>query len=212
MATLSSLVETIARVEGIDPLQVGWIARQLREADLIRKGGRGRGGARMTPEDAANLVIAVNAASSPKEAVAVVGVYRSLTWQPELFGRDQEWEALREDPFKSVFRGWVSAGEAIEKLILMAVPVFKPLSELEEALDRESLDIEIEFVRPLQSIGIKIHRYDPPQNEEDSGEYYAAEVGSFVSLDPATAPESDRSDRVRITHKTILEVGKALAS
>ena len=41
MATLSALVDTIAAVEGIDPATVTLVARHIREARLIRTGGRG---------------------------------------------------------------------------------------------------------------------------------------------------------------------------
>lgn len=212
MATLSSLVETIAGVEGVDPLQVGWIARQLREAGLIRKGGRGRGGARMTPEDAVNLLIGVNSTGTPKEAVKAVTTFRALVWRSEKTFPNTQVEADREDPFRSIFRQRVSCGEALEKLILMATPVFKPVSELSEVLDRENLNIEIEFVRPRASVSVKIFHYTPPENDEDTGEYWEAESGSFVPSFLGLDPDEDRTDRVRITHTTILEVGKVLAS
>jgi hypothetical protein len=212
MATLSSLVETIAGVEGVDPLQVSWIARQLREAEFIRKGGRGRGGARMTPEDAVNLLIGVNATGSPKEAVQAVKTFRSLVWEPNERFTDRTVEADREDPFRSIFRTRVTFEDVLGKLILMSVPQFKPTSELEEVLNREHLEIEIEFVRPVASVDVRVFYYSRPTDEEDLGEYWAAEDGSFVLTAPQLKPDEDRTDRVRITHKTILEVGKVLAS
>lgn len=212
MATLSSLVEAIARIEGVDPLQVGWIARQLREAELIRKGGRGRGGARMQPDDAVNLLIGVNATGSPKEAVAAVAIYRSLIWRSDEKLQGRDWEADREDPFKAVFRVGVTFAEALEKILLMAVPVFKPISELEEALNREDVELHIEFIRPRPSVSISIFNYEEPAHDEDTPHGFVLEHGVFV---PRTKSESliqDRTDRVRITERTILGVGRALAS
>lgn len=79
MALLSALVKAIADVEGIDEVQVGWVARHLREAGLISQAGRGRGAAHMTCTDAANLLIGVNAAFSAKEAVAAVQSFGNST-------------------------------------------------------------------------------------------------------------------------------------
>src|ERR1700704_3688635 len=78
MTTLSELVNTIAKVEGIDPATVTLIARSVREAGFITTGGRGPSAARMTYRDAANLIIAVNASPTAREAPHTVQVYRAL--------------------------------------------------------------------------------------------------------------------------------------
>src|SRR4051794_11597802 len=78
MATLSELVEILARVEGIEPATVGLVARNLREAGLITTRGRGLSAANMSFRDAANLLIAVNATVSAREAPETLRNYRRL--------------------------------------------------------------------------------------------------------------------------------------
>lgn len=98
MATLSDLVETIAKAEGLDPATVSLIARNVREAGLITTGGRGLSAAKMTSADAANLLIAVNATVAARHAPQTVRVYRSL-----------------ESRVGKIFLG--KLGDAIEKMI-----------------------------------------------------------------------------------------------
>ena len=87
MATLSSLVETVARVEALDPSTVALFAREIRQAGLIKTGGRGNSAARMDFEDATNLLIAVNTARSIREAPLMVSKFRALqAWDGDFFG------------------------------------------------------------------------------------------------------------------------------
>jgi hypothetical protein len=59
MATPGELVKTTATALGIPEGTVFQFDRQLSEAGLRSKGGRGRSAAKVTPEDAANLLIAI---------------------------------------------------------------------------------------------------------------------------------------------------------
>ena len=87
MATLSALVETIARVEGLDPSTVAQIAREIRQAGFIKTGGRGTSAAQMDFEDATNLLIAVNTARTIREAPQMVSAFRALqAWDGDFFG------------------------------------------------------------------------------------------------------------------------------
>ena len=77
MATLSLLVDIVATVEGLDRDRVGAIARAVREAELIATHGRGTSAAHMGVADAANLLIAVNAAETARSAPEIVRRYRA---------------------------------------------------------------------------------------------------------------------------------------
>ena len=59
MATPGQLVRTMSEVLGISTATVGQYDRQLAEAGLRSVSGRGSGAAKMTPADAANLLIAI---------------------------------------------------------------------------------------------------------------------------------------------------------
>ena len=78
MARLSQLVPTVANVLGVPEKTVNVFSRNLREAGLISSGGRGPGGAHMTPFDAANLIIAVAGSNLVKDAVETVKHYAEL--------------------------------------------------------------------------------------------------------------------------------------
>jgi hypothetical protein len=78
MATLTELVKTVAKVEGMDPATVGLFARAVREAGLIATRGRGASAAKMDFMDAANLLIAVNASDMARDAPITVRTYRRL--------------------------------------------------------------------------------------------------------------------------------------
>lgn len=58
MTKLSELIMHCSNVLDIRDTTVREVARRLREADQIKTGGRGRGGADMSPEDGASLIMA----------------------------------------------------------------------------------------------------------------------------------------------------------
>ena len=78
MAKLSDLISTLADAVDMPETTVGAYARRLRKAGKLSTGGRGFGGAEMTPRDAANLLIAVMS-GSPTYAVERVSAYGALT-------------------------------------------------------------------------------------------------------------------------------------
>jgi hypothetical protein len=59
MATPGDLVKVTAAVLGLPEVYVHSIYRALREAGLVTKGGRGPSAARMSPKDAAALLVAI---------------------------------------------------------------------------------------------------------------------------------------------------------
>src|SRR3712207_5289130 len=78
MALLSHLVQALATVEELDPVNVRFYARSLRENGLISQRGRGRGAAQMTTSDAANLIIGVNASALAIDVGKVTPEYRAV--------------------------------------------------------------------------------------------------------------------------------------
>src|SRR5262245_32503253 len=82
MATPGQLVQAVASALGLSSATVTQFDRQLAEASLRSKGGRGTSAASVTAIDAANLLISILAApvagSAIKEAVAICTAYGSL--------------------------------------------------------------------------------------------------------------------------------------
>lgn len=71
MARLPALIETLAHFDTREPSAIRYAARALREAKLLSTAKSGLGAAEMTPADAASLVVALNAAETPQQYVAV---------------------------------------------------------------------------------------------------------------------------------------------
>lgn len=78
MASPGEMVKVIAGVLGVPEPQVVQHDRNLAVAGLRTVGGRGRSAAKMTPLDAANLLIGVAASSMVKETVEIVNDYADL--------------------------------------------------------------------------------------------------------------------------------------
>jgi hypothetical protein len=82
MATPGELVRTVAQVLGIPEATVTQHDRNLASAGLRTKGGRGRSAARVTPQDAAHLLIAICGAplwgATVKESLATCERYSAL--------------------------------------------------------------------------------------------------------------------------------------
>lgn len=78
MASIGKLISAVAEAEGMDEGSVKLIARYAREAGHISQGTYGPGAAKMTVRDAANLIIAVNAAGSAKSSANAIDQFRDL--------------------------------------------------------------------------------------------------------------------------------------
>lgn len=79
MAKLSDLVRTVADLTDVPLSSVTVVARVLREAELIKSGGRGRGGANMGSTDAAHLLLGVITLGDTTKAAEVVGGLQQAT-------------------------------------------------------------------------------------------------------------------------------------
>jgi hypothetical protein len=78
MATLNDLVSEIADQTNFSKAAVFGFGRFAREAGLIKQGGRGKGGARIAEQDAANLLIAIGGASITREAPEAIRLFRPM--------------------------------------------------------------------------------------------------------------------------------------
>ncbi|MGH7048686.1 MAG: hypothetical protein ACREE2_20115 [Stellaceae bacterium] len=218
-AILSDLVETIAEIEGIDPGTVGLIARKLREEGLIAMSGRGPSAAKMGPADAANLLIAVNAANTTEEAVGVVRQYRRL----------QAAQAIDlSEPSRDVRLGRL--GEAIEQLLEgiarseLAEPFMGRGFELnfQEAFGRGDVRIELRFCKSAPEASLRMTAV-PPAGEVDPDRLrhllavirpdVVLEFGPAASREPPAKnkkPCGDLVEETRITDQTLFAVGRLI--
>ncbi len=136
MAKLSDLIPATASVLGVPEKTVAIYARHLREARLITTGGRGPGGADMTPRDCANLLIAIMGAEYAKDAAQVIKKYRPIVTGGKWRLSKMPIDALTQLPEHHQF------GNALEALITAATD-----GSLEQALEVVS-----ERVRELRSV------------------------------------------------------------
>ncbi len=72
VAKLSELIPCVAKVTGVTEASVAVHARHLRAERLISTSGRGPGGAEMTAEDAAALLVSIIGADQAKNGPAIV--------------------------------------------------------------------------------------------------------------------------------------------
>lgn len=229
MALLSTLVKAIADVEGIDEVQVGWVARHLREAGHISQAGRGRGAAQMSSSDAANLLIGVNAATGAKNGAEAVSLYRSLPCGKA--------NLLKETRLSEAFKLGQDFGRSLEVLLELSRPADSGFSELvrcvfagshffgsvsadrfdallieESAKMEKTFSSEITFSRPYPNVSVLISDNVAKDvlgrsilDEEDP----IAEI-EFWDRASKWPLDADRDERVRISLKTVIKVGNVL--
>jgi hypothetical protein len=101
MATLSDLVSEIALQTDLPKSTIFAFGRFAREAGFISQGGRGKGGAKMTDQDAANLLIALGGTSVTREAPDAIRRFRPM----------QGYVTFLDDDLENLFREWLSPFE-----------------------------------------------------------------------------------------------------
>jgi len=189
MATLSQLVDVVAAVEGLDRERVGAIARVVREAGLIATHGRGTSAAQMGLADAANLLIAVNAAETARSAPEIVRRYRA--------SRTNDRKQLE---FGLTFEAMIAAAERRRLADHLMSLGFGPAGDLREKLGdaREKFDLRIEFTgsRPLVIIECRIPMSAMPK------------FLPFYPRDSTARAQADR--RTAISHRTIHAIAENL--
>lgn len=126
MATLSELTNLLSKVTGLPEASIFAYGRFAREAGYISQGGRGRGGAAMTYEDAANLLIAVCGTSVTREAGETIQSYRAASGWVKVHDRRNErgfTQWLRTYDFgnrQDSTNGMLSLGRFLESVLRMA--------------------------------------------------------------------------------------------
>jgi hypothetical protein len=214
------LVEIVARVEGMDPATVSLIARNVREAGLISTGGRGLSAAKMTLADAVNLLIAVNATVTAREAPQTVRNYCRL----------ETVVGLRSAPSPQP-RGRIQLGDALKHLIVAAsnrtlqsylsstVPVL-----ISQEFYKEQVQIEFVFHKPTPYAYLTISALDGSISV--TGGIHPGDASFDILFKDATKIEfefnlpsdqvkrharkhyGDRKDTTSIGYPTIRAIGK----
>jgi hypothetical protein len=95
---------------------VGVFARHLRMARLLNTGGRGRGGAEMTPTDCTNMILAMTSGLLAQDAAEAVNTYRNLRQSYVDYTRD---EGAPVVPWIDELKG-ATLGTVIDRLIASA--------------------------------------------------------------------------------------------
>jgi hypothetical protein len=229
MATLSKLVKAVAQVEGLDEVTVGIYARAAREAGFISQGGRGRGAAQMTIEDAANLLIAVNGCPLAKDVKKRLPAIRKLPWLNSSAGRLPK----RHHGLRQLFLDkTLEFGQWLEKLLLLATPsgqgnqnelskmlIGVPLKREIDRAKRSKIDfpqtalLQIRFwlARPSAEVVLLGPRLYRGHSQEPIYMLLTADVSFDADVRAAGSPyRGDRAEAVIISDATIAAVAKAL--
>ncbi len=214
MTRLPQLIDQVSKTSGRDRASVEHCARAIREAGFITTTKRGVGAASMTARDAANLIIAANAAESTKEALQAVPQFRSL----------KKWYSTAETKtFEDVFARLKAAptfGEALEELIESAPELVASFRQYLDAAYGDTagaalargdwaVRLVIELGRWPASASIKIER--TARTAENSGWIEAYAFNFIVDMEQVKAGQyldppdgCDRKTTVRFGLKTVL--------
>lgn len=212
MATPGDLVVTTAAVLGLSAATVAQYDRQLSQTGLRSKSGRGRSAARVTPQDAANLLIAILASPiagpSIKTAAASCRTYGGLKEQSKVSERKSF--ALIGDQWLRKLQPGHSFAEALAALIDAAGH-----SELFRARNQEGTDqtdfvmgIRMDGPAPGAEILFYTSLYDLRRSTQ-SGRLVYTPLGDDGQEEQ---PPGDLYQDRRITFRTIRALGELVAS
>ncbi|MFB0488397.1 hypothetical protein ABIE45_000983 [Methylobacterium sp. OAE515] len=194
MALLSTMVERIAEVEGVETAYASGIARYLREAGLLTQAGRGRGAAHMTSLDAARFLIGLNASATAKDAPEAVKVFEAIT---------NNWET-QSDVSGVCVKGETFLSAVVALLGLCADP------SLREKIESADLEIEVQFIRPVAHAYIFISVTHWDDQVPDTRRIAKALYGDTMRLFKKGAP--DRLDTCKISQRTLLVAADVIAN
>jgi hypothetical protein len=189
MASLGALVEIVADAEGVDSQRVAAFARSIREAGLITSRGRGPSAAEMSEADAANLLIAVNAAETARAAPDTVRRFRALRTNRK-----------NQRAFGSVLEEMMAAAvknELVDYLLDVDLgPIGIDRDKQRHALRTFHMRIEFQHKRPMAVIECRMPSIAMPKTMT----FYPPNEGGVV---PAKV---DRRTITEITQNIILAV------
>jgi len=168
MAKIPALVSALARVDGRERKTIDHIARVAREDGYLPTGKRGGGAADTTPRVAADLLIALNGADTPKEAGIAIDRFRSL--QQFTPGNSKKFRDLVDSydsqptPIQRVMDA-KTFGQALEGLIETVPELVASLwGYWREAYDRTAdIDADPEFLSAMRvglfGLNVTFERY-----------------------------------------------------
>lgn len=214
MASVGDLVKAIAKIEDIDPAQVGRVARYLREADLISMKGRGESAAVMRIADAVNLLIGVNASRIGTAAAETVQKYRRLEVRELRSKLDPRLPAGVLGRFGSALESVLSAYVSGLWPDQIAGHEISPEGQLQ--FEDGELRVQITFQRPMPAASIRIG-VTPDADLGDELETYLVEaIGptllmNFYERSHLKHYKSlGRVERTTIDQRTLLAVAECL--
>jgi hypothetical protein len=143
---------------------VGVFARHLRMARLLSTGGRGRGGAEMTPTDATNMILAMTSGLPSQDAAEAVNTYRNLRQSYVDYARD---EGAPVVPWIDELKG-ATLGTVIDRLIASATTdEFEELGRLAMTVQKHNWYVLINVSSPQPGGEIIIGAGSPILSGED---------------------------------------------
>jgi hypothetical protein len=210
MATPGQLVECVATALNVPHATVVLYDRVLAENGLRSKGGRGKSAAKVTAEDAANLLIAIagNSSDGINSAAATVERFSRLK-----YGRQADWRALISENTPPEL---VKAAEEIRQTDFMKVPGMDHLRS--DHSFRDGLIALIEAVRQRKII-FKTRddrAYVSLEGSTFIQSNISVSLGEFPRADARYEPSGKSADfsdlnwRQTFSHRTILAVARLL--
>lgn len=220
MAFPAELVATVARAFGLPEASVSQFDRYLADAGLRLRGGKGRSAAKMTPTDAANLMIAAAASDASSDGPANVIAFSTLRYAAAVL-------SSVNDPEDTALAGPWSAG--VSPLpALAALPTWHSFGDALVALvgavgswNHDDVAITITLARPVIEATIEIRvgdrcaeiRYDRAGwQPSDSARAFGLVEETPDALLPTLAPfkRGDLRRHASFTADSILAVGLLL--
>lgn len=195
MALLSTMVERIAEVEGVETAYASGIARYLREAGLLTQAGRGRGAAHMSKQDAARFIIGLNASITAKEAPDYVRYFEDLK---------NVWKTQSE------ITGICVEGQSLLSAMVVLLDICGQ-EELRDKIQTTDFEVLIHFNRPVAHVYIDINsttwdEFGVPDTRRIARGLY----GSPLPLASRSVP--DRRETILISQRTLLVAADVIAN
>lgn len=202
MALFRDLIRTISEAEGLSEMAVTGIGQYLRDAGLISKLGRGRAAAKMTSEDAAHLLIGVNATALAKDAPNVVSAYIAIRGREDVYPIEPE-SADEDDVSRALF-----SPENPVQCLSRLIGCYTKQGSADPVLSEGSYAVSVTFRRPVPRLELWIgwQSDDPDQLDEPLC------ILNFYDDGAKSLSPGDKRDTTTISEVTLAAVGRILAA
>lgn len=224
MAFFSDLVRAVALSEGMDEMTVTGIGQYLRDAGLIKKGGRGLSAAKMDCRDAANLLLGVNGTALAKNSPKAVEMFRGLNVKDSILLGTASLQDLAENSR--------TLGSVVEELIEWCGKVEMSTTKIDRIFEdevRKSLGrgasgfdtnndpavcprLEVELRRPVFGASVRLFVPRIDRGKILSSVVPVQQIHFDASGLPFEASSSDRRDLTIFTDATLRRVSNAIYS